>query len=495
VSVLPPTASAPRPHLADASPAALSPREAGATTPALLLTGVSKRFGRHVALAAIDLEVAAGTSVALTGANGAGKSTLLGIISGLASPSGGRVELAGSRRDDGHRTSGRLLGVLGHATMLYDRLSGRENLALHATVRGLASERVETVLAQVDLEADAHRPVSTYSHGMRKRLAIARLLLHDPVVLLLDEPFAGLDDASQRRLSDVIERLRGTCTIVFSTHDPERAHAHGDRVLRLDRGRIVSERAGAPAGAGAILPPLETPPGPGVAQAAPGAAARFALAAWAMFRKDLVVEARTRSTSTAMLVLSGLLAAVLGMAFEPLGADPAVLAGALWVLITFAVMHGLSRAFDAEFQDDALRGLLLTGADPAALYLGKVLSTTLFLLLVSFASIGLITLFFAAPALLQALPGLLVLLLLAAIGLTAVGGVVTVIARHSNLGETLLPLLFLPLVVPVLLAGIASVPTLLETGALDPGWLRVLLFYDVGMLVATTAFFEHLLEA
>jgi heme exporter protein B len=109
-------------------------------------------------------------------------------------------------------------------------------------------------------------------------------------------------------------------------------------------------------------------------------------------------------------------------------------------------------------------------------------------------AVGLISVFFAAPALWQALPGLLALVALASVGLTAVGGVVTVIARHSELGETLLPLLFLPLVVPVLLAGIASVPLLLETGSLDAGWLRVLIAFDVGMLVATTVFFEHLLE-
>jgi heme exporter protein B len=185
---------------------------------------------------------------------------------------------------------------------------------------------------------------------------------------------------------------------------------------------------------------------------------------------------------------------VLGMAFEPLANDPAVLSGALWVLITFAALHGLARSFDAEFHDDALRGLLLTGADPAAIYLGKVLGTAIFLLGVALASVGLISLFFGAPALLGALPGLLLLIALAALGLTAVGGLTTVMARHSGLGETLLPLLLLPLVVPVLLAGVASVPVLLETGRLDPGWLRVLLAYDVGMLVATTAFFEHLLE-
>jgi heme exporter protein A len=463
-----------------------SPASGESVTPAIRLTNVSKRFGSALALDGIDLDVAPGASVALVGANGAGKSTLLGVIAGLISPSGGRVEVAGAGRGDGHRSRGRVLGVLGHATMLYDRLTGRENLELHARLRGVSLGRVDAVLAQVDLAHAADRPVGSYSHGMRKRVSIARAILHDPEVLLLDEPFAGLDDPSGRRLADLLERLRGGRTIVFSTHDSERADALGDRVLRLDGGRIAS----------VCRPPVaprEAPRDPAAGRS-PGAAG-FAGALWAMLRKDLVIEARSRATSTAMLVLAGLLATVLGMAFEPLGSDPAVLAGALWVLITFAALHGLSRSFDSEFQDDALAGLLLTGADPAALYLGKVLSTALLLVAVSLAAIGLIALFFAAPGLLQVLPGLLALVALAAVGLTAVGGIVTVIARHARLGETLLPLLFLPLVVPVLLAGIASVPVLLETGSLDPGWLRVLVFYDVGMLVATSVFFEHVLEA
>jgi heme exporter protein A len=504
VSVLPPWGGvAPTPPPPPA-PTASAEATADAGAPvAIRLAGVRKRYGRHLALAGIDLDVAAGSSVALTGANGAGKSTLLNVISGVSPHSSGRVELAGARPGAGHRSSGLVLGVLNHAAMLYDRLTGRENLALHATLRGLPTERIDEVLAQVDLTAAAARPVRTYSHGMRKRLSLARLLLHDPEVLVLDEPFSGLDAASCDRLAGVIASLRGTRTIVFSTHDAERAHALADRVLVLDGGRIAAEYAPPGVPTPAASRPLTAPDDPAARPAArwrrdrtapASPLARFALATLAMLRKDVLIETRARSVSTAMLVLAGLLAVVLGMAFEPLATDPAVLSGALWVLITFAVMHGLSRSFDAEFEDDALKGLLLTGADPAALYLGKVISTTLFLLLVSLASIGLISVFFAAPALLEALPGLLTLVALAAVGLTAVGGVVTVMARHSTLGETLLPLLFLPLVVPVLLAGIASVPVLLETGSLDPAWLRVLVAYDVGMLVATTVFFEHLLE-
>ncbi|MFU8888836.1 MAG: ATP-binding cassette domain-containing protein [Trueperaceae bacterium] len=481
---------------APAIPPAGRPEEAASAPPAAITLGaVAKRYGRHLALDRVDLRIDAGTTVALTGANGAGKSTLLGLISGTVSPSSGRVTLAGARPGDGSRARGRILGVLHHRTMLYDRLTGSENLRLHATVRGLPLGRVDAVLAQVDLGDAAHRPVATYSHGMRKRLSLARLLLHEPAVLLLDEPFAGLDAASQERLAQIVEGLRGRHTIVFSTHDLPRAAALADRVLTLAAGRIADDRP-TEVQPGSERPAVEAAahPAPFAPAARAAAVAGFVRTVAAMLTKDLRIESRARSVSTAMLMLAGLLAVVLGMAFEPLANDPAVLSGALWVLITFAALHGLARSFDAEFHDDALRGLLLTGADPAAIYLGKVLGTATFLFGVALASVGLISLFFGAPALLGALPGLLLLIALAALGLTAVGGLTTVMARHSGLGETLLPLLLLPLVVPVLLAGVASVPVLLETGRLDPGWLRVLLAYDVGMLVATTAFFEHLLE-
>ena len=459
---------------------------------AIELESVTKRYGRHLVVNGVDLRIEAGTSVVLTGPNGAGKSTLLNLIAGLTSLTSGKVTLAEKSRGDGIRGRGQVLGVLSHAGMLYDRLSGRENLQLHARIRGLPAVRVDSVLAQVDMLDAAERPVRTYSHGMRKRLSLARLLLHEPAVLVLDEPFSGLDAASQERLSHVLGSLRGRHTIIFSTHDPARAHAHADRVLTLDSGRIVDDRA-----TGGIVrahrPTVAATLGQ-VSATRRSSAASFVIATLEMLRKDVLIEARGRSASTAMLMLAGLLAVVLAMAFEPLATDPAVLSGALWVLITFAVMHGLARSFDAEFHDDALKGLLLSGADPAALYLGKVLSTALFLVAVALASIGLIAVFFSAPALIGALPGLLVLVGLAAVGLTAVGGLVSVMARHASLGETLLPLLFLPLVVPVLLAGVASVPVLLETGTLDPGWLRVLVAFDVGMLVATTVFFEHLWE-
>ncbi len=455
---------------------------------AVRLEHVTKAYGARPAIDDVSLTIPTGSSVALVGANGAGKSTLLALLAGLLRPTSGRVTVHGCALEQRREASPRV-GLLTHQTMLYDRLTGRENLVLHARLRGISLHRVDMALEQVGLVAAADRPAGSYSHGMRKRLALARVQLHEPDVLLLDEPFAGLDPDAQQRLARLLAALRGTTTILFTTHDLATAAAHADEVLQLDAGRV--SRAGHPEDAGAEPADPDGASAPAAPRARPAGMLRTA---WIVFRKDLTVEARGRATTSAVLILAGLLAVVLGMAFEPLAGNPRAVAGVLWVLVVFAALHGLTRSFDEDAHDDALRGVLLTGAEPAGVYLGRVASASVVLLAVALAALGAVAVLFAVPFPSGALPGLLVVLALAVLGLAAVGTVLTVIARHSPLGETLLPLLLLPLAVPVLLAGIESVATLLETGALDGGWLRILAFYAVGMLAASTIVFEHTVE-
>lgn len=457
--------------------------------PAVRLERISKTFGAVRALDDVSLHIPGGTTVAVIGANGAGKSTLLATIAGLTPPSSGTVTVAGTTAADAEERSA-LLGALTHTTMLYDHLTGRENLELHARLRGLSRTRVEDVIDQMGLAEMADRPTAGRSHGTRKRLALARALLHDPPVLLLDEPFAGLDPASSQRLMRTLETLRGSRTILFSTHDLARATAAADRIVEIDAGRITAMRSTAPS-----HPPPAPVGGPHRAghqeRTQPAGMLRTA---WEIVRKDLVVEARSRAMATSVLMLAVLLATVLGMAFEPLAGSPHAVSGVLWVLVAFTGLHGLVRSFDEDARDDALRGLLLAGADPAGIYLGRVVSTTLVLLGLAGAATLTVAVLFAAPALLHVLPRLLIVVTLAVVGLAAVGTILTVLARHSRLGETLLPLLFLPLAVPVLLAGIESVVILLEVGELDGGWVRVLVAYAVGMLAAGTVVFDHAVE-
>ena len=454
------------------------------------LADVSRSFGHVLALDGISARIPAGTTVALVGPNGAGKSTLLGTIAGLSRPTAGSVRVAG-RTVERAGDIAALAGVLGHSTMLYDRLTGRENLELHARLHGLAASRVDAALDEVDLAHAAERLAGSCSHGTRKRLALARALLHDPPLLLLDEPFAGLDPDSQDRLQATLDRMRGARTIVFSTHDTGRASSMADQVLALDGGRVAPvARAGDPAASADV----ERAARPDRGQASSARRAGLLRSAWEVLRKDVTAEARSRSISTSVLVLAALLATVLGMAFEPLAGSSHAVSGILWVLVVFATLHALARSFDDDFRDDALRGLLLAGADPAGVYLGRVLSTALFLLTLAAASTTAVSVLFATPALLQVFPQLLVVAALAVLGLAAVGSILTVLARHSRLGETLLPLLFLPLAVPVLLAAVESVVLLLESRALDAGWLLVLGAYAIGMLAAGAVVFEHASE-
>lgn len=205
--------------------------------PAIEARGLARRFGRVQALRPLDLRVEAGETLAVLGPNGAGKSTLLRLLAGLARPSSGELVVAGDPRGRAERR--RRVGLIAHATFLYPELSARENLWLVARLHGLpdAAERVARALHEQGLADFAERRAGTFSRGMAQRLAIARALLHDPPVLLLDEPFTGLDAAASERLASQLARARGARTTVLVTHDLERAAALGDRALVLVRGR------------------------------------------------------------------------------------------------------------------------------------------------------------------------------------------------------------------------------------------------------------------
>jgi heme exporter protein A len=462
-------------------------------SPSIEVLDVTKRYAGQLALDGISLQIEHGSIVALLGPNGAGKTTLLSVIGGLRVASAGDVSIGGEPADGDLRRHCARLGLLTHESWLYDRLTVRENLALHARLRGLSDDRVDDILFAAALVDVADRPAGACSHGLRKRLSVARMMLHDPDLLLLDEPFSGLDAASQERLGQLIDRCRGTRTVFFSTHDVGRAHRHADRIITLGEGTVSTDESWRPRSEG------PSSAFPSTAASLPGAMQRsgiraFVAAFWALLAKDLLVEFRSRSISAALVVFAGLVALTLMIAFEPFASDPKAAGGVLWVLVTFAALQALSRGFDEDFHDGALRGLRTTGCDPAAVYLAKVASTSLLLVVVGLIGALLVAGAFDSPALVGQLPGILLIVTLAAIGLSAVGGILTVIARHSRMGETLLPIFMLPLSVPLLLAGIETIPWLLSTGAIDGRWLQILILYDVGMLAAGALFFGATLE-
>ena len=206
--------------------------------------GVSKRFGRNVALRGIDLELAVGDRLALFGPNGSGKTTLLRVLAGLLPPSGGSVEIGGAGyQHAGQAVRGRI-GVVAHHTYLYDDLTGEENLSFYGRMYGIQRlrERVEESLALAGLERRARDKVRAYSRGMQQRLALARATLHDPDLLLLDEPDTGLDQDAFAHLGGFLERPSGPPrSVVMATHDLKLGHLYCGRFAILTAGRIVFE--------------------------------------------------------------------------------------------------------------------------------------------------------------------------------------------------------------------------------------------------------------
>jgi len=203
--------------------------------------GLRRTFAGVSVLAGVDLVVEGGECVALLGANGAGKTTLLRVLATLLRPSGGTLKLFGEDATLRAPAMLRKIGYVGHESACYGDLTASENLAFYAELYdvGDAGARVRGLVEWAGLGAAARRPVRTYSRGMTQRLALARALLHRPDLLLLDEPFSGLDPQATSSLETLLVELRQAGhAIVLSTHDVPRAASLATRAVMLHRGRI-----------------------------------------------------------------------------------------------------------------------------------------------------------------------------------------------------------------------------------------------------------------
>jgi len=219
---------------------ALSAPAAAGDGAAIVARGVQRRFGAHRVLRGLDLDVGAGTTVVVFGPNGAGKTTLLRILTGISRPTAGSVHVLGTELPGDAALRARI-GVVGHEPFVYGDLTARENLSYYARLYRVAdASRVDAVLAAVELPAAAARPVHTYSRGMLQRLSLARAVLHEPDVLLLDEPFTGLDPHGASRFASMLEGLRDEhVTVLLTTHDFARGLAVADRAVLLHAGRLA----------------------------------------------------------------------------------------------------------------------------------------------------------------------------------------------------------------------------------------------------------------
>lgn len=214
---------------------------------AIRITGLGKAFGRTPVLRGVDLEVPWGQVLTLLGPNGSGKTTLIKILATLTKADSGDVTVGGMDLSRAGQKVRRIVGAVTHDPLLYDELTGRENLRFFVRLFGLSGgeERIAGAADRLGVGDRLDQRVATLSHGLRKRFSIARALLHDPAILLLDEPESGLDQEALGLLDAVVtDKTNPLRTVVMTTHSLDRAIALGERMAILANGRLAYQESG-----------------------------------------------------------------------------------------------------------------------------------------------------------------------------------------------------------------------------------------------------------
>jgi ABC-type multidrug transport system ATPase subunit len=205
--------------------------------PAVAAEGVIKQFGRFAALRGVSGEFPAGKLYVIVGDNGAGKTTFLRIIAGLTDPTRGSITIFGSKRSKDICPQ---IGYMAHASLLYDEMSGVENLRYFAGLYGIPESRCAEAIASVNLDPKLERPIGQYSQGMRQRMSLARAVLNNPRLLLLDEPFSNVDSHSAAEMAMLLGRMRDAGrTILLVTHQPGILESVADEFIWMNAGQIV----------------------------------------------------------------------------------------------------------------------------------------------------------------------------------------------------------------------------------------------------------------
>jgi ABC-type multidrug transport system ATPase subunit len=199
--------------------------------------GLIKQFGRFAALRGVTAQFAAGKLYVIVGDNGAGKTTLLRTIAGLAPQTHGTISVLGSSKIKNVRAQ---IGYMAHPSLLYDEMTGMENMSYFAGLYGLPQSRCREVIAAVKLDPDLERPIGQYSQGMRQRMSLARAILNDPKLLLLDEPFSNVDLRSAHEMVGLLAQMRDRGKTLFVvTHQPGLLESIADEFVWMEAGKIT----------------------------------------------------------------------------------------------------------------------------------------------------------------------------------------------------------------------------------------------------------------
>jgi len=459
----------------------------------LVVEGVGKDFGYHHVLHDVHFSVEEGEYIALMGSNGAGKTTLLRMIAGLSRPSAGSMTIAGvdlRRAGPGLR---RRIGFVSHESLLYPELTGRENLEFHARLFGVKNVdgAIESLDALLELAPILDRRAGVLSRGNRQRLTLARALLHAPRVLLLDEPFTGLDEESGKRLLHILQTLVDSGrTVIMTTHDRAILEAGPRRLIRIEGGTLHEDRALTPTRAVGVItdytpafltPTFVMPP-------------KLLRAAVAIAGKDLRIEARTRD----VVGSAGLFAicVLITMSFTAPAGETAsgMSTGVLWISLLFATLLGVGRTMGREQADRGIEGLLLAPTPKSAIFLGKAVASLVLMAFVSVAVVVMFIIFMAGTASID-FPSLILVLAIGTTGLVIVSTLFSGIAVGTRLGESMLQLLVMPVVIPLMVGSVELTRQALggEVGGIGT-WLAILAGFDIVMLLAALATFVFVIE-
>lgn len=480
---------------------------------------LGKSFGNRSVLRDIDLQISQGELVLLAGPNGAGKTTLLRILASLSRPTTGWVQVLGNDlfKTDVHNRS--CLGFVSHQTFLYDDLSALQNLWFFARLYGIPNpqDKITELVELVELNKRRDDLVRTYSKGMQQRLSLARALLHHPEILLLDEPYSSLDQKSRKILDHILnQELRKRRTVILTTHEFCAQFEIPPRVLTLGNGALLfdgkvrdekdfneilntprlnmasaSEKAKRLAFGLTKRNPAREPSDKPVAFKLNRS--NYFRQVGAILAKDFISELHTHDIFSSMAFFGILAVLIFGFAFGLQGnvssiAVPAI----LWSSIGFSGILGLSKSVINEYKASGVEGLMLSPMESSAIFLGKALGNLVFISVVEIILLFLVSLLFNISVIRL---DILVTLLAGSIGYAALGTLLAMIAVNTRTREIMLPILFLPLAVPVFLAGIQITGGLMKgLSFVDlSGWIQLLGLYDLVVIVVSMLTFEFTL--
>ena len=448
--------------------------------PVITVSNLIKQFGRFAALRGVTAEFSGGKLYAILGDNGAGKTTLLRTLAGLNQPSSGEVKILGASK---FHDICQQVGYMAHPSLLYDEMSGMENLEYFARLYGITSRtRCAEVIRAVGLDPDLDRPVGQYSQGMRQRMSLARALLNDPKILLLDEPFSNVDLHSATEMVRLLARTRDQGkTIFIVTHQAVLLEGAADEFVWMEFGKIVERTRD--------LKRLEFEKSAGkFTMTPPTGITRVTLL------KDLRLEWRSKDAINSMLFFSLLVVVVFSFSFDPSAEESRQIAGGLvWVAFLFAAVVALNQTWAREIRNQVLDAYRVSPAPANSLFIAKTLGNFIFVSVLEALMTPLFIVFYR----LRALGPVWQLLLVAVLGTWALvvnGTFFAAMSLRTRSREIMLPLLLFPISIPALLAMVQSTTAILN-GEGARFWIVLLATYDLVFTTVCLLLFETVLNA